>query len=140
MSDPLATPQTPTTGNDQALRALTNDLVTRTELSINIRQRIVAVNEEKIELCLHRHLDRMGRRQEWITPAGIALTLLLTLLTTTFHDTLFVSAALWQAICIVSLFLTCAWLIKTLRTIPHASSIADVVRELREESQRNTES
>lgn len=140
VASPSGPPQTSIefeTHTGRMLEVLAPEWTTRSEVSINVRQRLIVVTEDKAHLCLQRNLDQMGRSRDWWTPAGIAISLLVTLVTTSFHDFVF-PAATWQAISVIVLVGSLVWLVYTLSHRPKCPTIADVVQELQEESKKTT--
>jgi len=66
--------------------SLTNQLVIVSSVSLNVSQNLIITTEDKVRLCLSEHLDRMQKRRGWIAPLGILVTILLTLITSTFRN------------------------------------------------------
>jgi len=100
------------------------------EVSINTGQRIIATTEDKLRLQLMLNRDDIQSREKWIAPFGVALTLLLTLITTDFHD-FGLAAAVWHAIFIISLLLAIFWLIRTLVQRPKRQSIEQFISKIK---------
>lgn len=119
-------------------RALTPQMYADTEFAVNVRQKIIVVTEDKAYLCLQRHVERMGRKQEWIAPAGLALSLLATLVAATFQN-FFLPAATWQALFILAFFGSLVWLARAAWAAFQCPSMRDVISELKEESRKTTQ-
>ena len=75
----------------------------------------------------------MKGRDAWIAPLGIAVSLLLALLTSDFHGEFGLSADAWKAIFIIALFLSCGWLIRTWWKRPKSQSIEEFIEQLKPE-------
>jgi hypothetical protein len=97
----------------------------------NLGQEIIITTEDKIRLCLIEHLSRMEKRNAWIAPLGILLTIIIVLPTTTFREFLFLSADTWKAIFVMGGLIAVAWLIRTLWEAKASSSLTDVVRNIK---------
>jgi len=80
---------------------------------VNVEQVFIVTTEDKVRICLNRHLDRVERRRDWIAPLGVLITLVVTLVTTTFRD-LWLSKDAWQALFIFAAFGAAVWLMRAL--------------------------
>ncbi len=56
------------------------------KLHINVDQTVIVTTEDKLELCLNKHLKKAERKTTWFAPGGIFLAVLATLLTTSFNN------------------------------------------------------
>lgn len=74
-------------------------------------QELIVINEDKLELLVSQHLSRAEKRYSWCVPAGIFISLLATLLTATFKDSLSVSSQNWQAIFQIACICSAFWMI-----------------------------
>ena len=94
------------TGNVSPPTPLPDDLAARfiqedSNVTYNLGQNVIVTTEDKIRLCLTKHLQRIEQKNSWAVPLGILLTILIIFPTTTFKDFI-VSAEVWQAIFIIS--------------------------------------
>lgn len=149
MSEPGASPEKPATSelgqvslstNDthtSMLHALAPEWTAHTEVSVNVRQHLIIVTADKAHLCLQRNIHRMGQSRDWWTPAGIALSMTLALVTATFNNFI-LPAATWQALSVLILVLSLIWLVYALWHRPRCPTIEEVVQELREETKKNS--
>lgn len=110
--------------------ALAGQIVQNTKLHLNLAQDAIVITEDKVRLCLMRHLQLAEAKRGWIAPAGVLLTIAATFATTTFHDYL-VQAATWQAIFIVAGILDIVWLIRAITQAVRAPEIEDIVGEMK---------
>ena len=85
-------------------------LVNVSDVHLNVSQEVIVTTEDKIRLCLSKHLNRMEKKKNWIAPLGILLTVIVTLSTSDFSDKLF-KAATWQAVFVISGVVSFIWLI-----------------------------
>ncbi|HTY55766.1 MAG TPA: hypothetical protein VMB26_11220 [Candidatus Binataceae bacterium] len=106
--------------------ALADQLVQNTSVHLNLAQDAIVITEDKVKLCLLEHLAKLESRREWVAPAGILITLLVTFPTTTFNDFIF-KAATWQAGFIIAAILTAAWFIRSLVKAWRTPTVDDVV-------------
>jgi hypothetical protein len=100
---------------------------------VNVSQSIIVTTEDKLRLGLSRYLSRMERRQSWITPFGISLALITTLITTEFRK-MGLSRDTWQGIFVAATILVLAWFISSLRHLRDSPTIEEVISELKEGS------
>jgi hypothetical protein len=98
----------------------------------NLGQDIIITTDDKIRLCLIEHLSKMEKKNAWIAPLGILLTIIIVFPTTTFREFLFLSADTWKAIFIIGGIISFVWLIRTIIQARVSSSLADVVKSIKE--------
>lgn len=96
----------------------------------NLDQEIIHVTEDKIRLVLNEHLKNVERRKDWIAPLSLLIAILITFTTSNFKDAL-LSAKTWEAIFIVSGFLSFIWLIKAVWVAYSASTVDDIVSQIK---------
>lgn len=113
--------------------ALAEQIVQNTKLHLNLSQDAIVITEDKVHLCLLKHLGAVAARERWMAPAGVLLTLAVTFATTDFRDALWLSKYTWQAIFIIVGVLTAVWLVKSLWTLRGAPSVEDVVAVMKRE-------
>jgi phosphoglycerol transferase MdoB-like AlkP superfamily enzyme len=63
----------------------------------NIAQDVIVVSEDKLRLCLQRHEKRLSASGDWITPLGLLLTLLATLISADFKKVV-LPADTWETV------------------------------------------
>jgi hypothetical protein len=72
-------------------------MVENSKVKSSLGEIIIISTEDKIELCLMKHLGDLENKRGWITPFGLLLTVFLTFLTTDFKDTVLTMLfTLWQ--------------------------------------------
>jgi len=99
-------------------------------IAVNVRQELIVVTRDKVELWMHQHLKAMEGRSAWLAPFGITLTIMLTLLTADFKDKGFKKET-WQAFFLIGAVLSSVWLIRSLFSIRPRHSVDDVITELK---------
>jgi len=98
----------------------------------DLSQEVITITVDKLSLILFQHAATIEDKKSWIAPTGILLTIILTLLTTTFKDFIW-SQSTWNAIFIISLVLVFIWLVKTLVDIVRSPSIGDLVEKIKQQ-------
>lgn len=99
---------------------------------VNVNEAVILTTEDKVRLCLYKHLSVVEQRRAWIAPLGILVTLLLCFVTSSFRDW-FLPRDTWRAAFIILAALCLAWLVRCLLLLRSKSSIEDIVRELKKE-------
>ncbi len=111
--------------------ALAAEIKQATTVHMNVGGNTIIVTEDRVRLCLLTHLASLASRQSWIAPAGVLITIVTALATSTFHDAL-LKASTWQAIFVVSALVDTVWLVVTLLHLGKAPTIDDVVSEIKQ--------
>jgi hypothetical protein len=130
MSAPIQ-PQGNSTNN--IIHVVTPQMMQDEDIHVNVHQQLIITTEDKVLLCLQKHLESMNRRQAWVAPAGILVSLALTLLTANFKNA-GLPANTWQALFVLSLVVCLGWLARSLLYLRSTSSIESVLRELKQGS------
>lgn len=98
----------------------------------DLSQEIITITVDKLRLILFRHASTIEEKKSWIAPAGILMTIVVTLITTTFKDYFF-SQSTWQAIFIISLVLVILWFLRSLYRSIWSPSIEDLVEKIKQQ-------
>lgn len=77
----------------------------------NVAQQIIIITADRAKLCLMEHKRSLSSRFAWIAPLGLVATGVTTLVTSTFHDALGISASTWQAVFVLGTILSTLWLV-----------------------------
>jgi hypothetical protein len=109
-----------------------NHLIQRVDR--NITQEIFVTTVDKARLCLIEALGRMERRDAWIAPTGILVTLAVVLLTTTFQDFLTLSKEYWKAMFSFATVVALVWLVYCLCRRQNSLTVEQIVDQLRTNS------
>ena len=80
----------------------------------NLTQDVILTTQDKLRLALIEHRDLLSSKREWISAGSLALSLLSTILLTTFQDKLGLSADTWRALYGLFFSLALVWLITSL--------------------------
>jgi len=119
--------------------ALANQIIQNTNVFVNLRQDTIIITEDRIRLCLIKHLKSIETKHRWFVPAGIFLTILISLITASFQDFIF-KASVWEAMFIISGILTFAWLVFSAIRAIRSPTLDDVVSELKKVSKSTKDS
>ena len=92
------------------LEELTQDF----KIHKNLTQDVIMTTQDKLRLALIEHRDVLSSKREWISAGSLALSLLSTILLTTFQDKLGLSADTWRALYGLFFSLAMVWLISSL--------------------------
>lgn len=112
----------------------TQQYITVSQWHINATQEGIITTEDKVRLCLNEHLRHMEKKQAWIAPLGILLTIVLTLITTDFKGALGLDASTWRALFIVAAILCAFWLASAVWQALHSVESDDIVEMLKKGS------
>ena len=96
----------------------------------NLEQEIIQITEDRLRLILKDHLALAEDRKTWIGPLGILLAIITAFVTADFRDFLF-KAPVWQAVFLITGFLSLAWLIYSIYRANNAPSIDDIIKRIK---------
>lgn len=123
-------------------KTLNKKLVSDSKVYTNLGQEFIVTTEDKIRIKLDCHLNKIALKKDWITPVGIFLTVLLTLLTTEFKKFYF-SADTWTAVFLIIEIITGIWslvsIIKALRTEITVDHLINEIKKGSLNSEKNKE-
>ena len=97
----------------------------------NVSQEIIITTDDKIRLCLIDHLSKMEKKNGWVAPLGILLTIGIVFPTTTFREFLFLNPDVWKAIFVIGGILSFIWLIRAFIQSRQSTSLTDVVLKIK---------
>lgn len=105
------------TAADQTKRANDNDQIlddvkNNTKLIKVLSQNLVIISVDKIRLAYTDHMSHRSVRDAWLGPAGILVSMLLTLLTASFSDAFGIAGATWKALFIFGVVSAGIWTAK----------------------------
>ncbi len=124
-------PFSPDRGISQLTGLADNLILQESTVYVNVRQEVIMVTLDKVHLCLNKHLSRINQKTIWHAPLAVLVTIVVTLITTTFQDFV-LSAATWRATFIISAALSIAWLCRSAWAASRIStSMEDIVSELK---------
>lgn len=75
----------------------------------NTSQNLIRITEDKLENILINHISNVRKEGDWKAPLGIIVSIVLALISAQFQDALFLEAAVWKAVFIISLILSLVW-------------------------------
>lgn len=116
--------------SEQQSGKLIPETVEVTNVHSNLSQEIIKITTDKLKLILKDYLHLMERKNEWIAPLGIVITLLVVLTTTSFKEAYF-SADTWKAIFVITLLLSSGWLLKSFWYAIKSPSVEEIVERIK---------
>ena len=75
----------------------------------NLGQEVIVTTVDKVRLCLMKNRDYLTAKKEWLTPLGILVTLLTTLVAAAFREFLF-EPSVWTAVYVIGTIIMFLWL------------------------------
>jgi hypothetical protein len=96
----------------------------------DLNQQVIQITLDRLCLVLDRHVNKVTRSRDWIAPAGILVSILLTFASTTFRDNM-LKADVWSAVFLLVGVGTLVWLIVTLVRRTKAESVDDLVARIK---------
>lgn len=112
-------------------------IVNVTQVHLNVSQELIITTEDKVQLCLSKHLRTVEKRRNWIAPLGVLIPIVVTLVTSTFRDFI-IEAATWRAVFILVGVLSFGWLGWSVWEALQSGNVEDIVVELKKGSQIGT--
>ncbi len=103
MSDTSISPET------KFSESFAADYVQQTRVHLNFDQNVVIITEDRLELCLRKHLECIDSRRAWITPVSLLAAFITTLCTSDFRDSFGLSASTWQALFVLLVITSAIW-------------------------------
>lgn len=96
----------------------------------DLNQQVVQITLDRLCLVLHRHVEKTTRSRDWIAPAGVLLSIILTFASATFRDNI-LKAAVWSALFFLLGIASLVWLVVTLTRLVKAESVDDLVNRIK---------
>jgi hypothetical protein len=96
----------------------------------DLNQQVIQITVDRLCLVLHRHVEKTTRSRDWIAPAGVLLSIILTFASTTFRDNI-LKAAVWSALFLLLGIAALVWLVVTLSRLVKAESVDDLVNRIK---------
>lgn len=112
---------------------LLNNLNLVEQVHVDIRQRLILTTEDRLARILERNLKYAEKRYEWMAPMGILLTILTTLVSSSFRD-FGLNSATWQACYVLAGLVCVVWLVRALMMARKTKSVDDILNEITSKS------
>lgn len=116
--------------------ALSGELASRANVSLNLGQEVLAVPADRVRLCLREYEDRIRARASWQTPAGVLVTLVTALVASEFKD-IGLEAPTWKALFVLVALLCVGLLIRSAIRAYQARSQGNDIEALVERLRRS---
>lgn len=117
---------------------LSIDLSDNRNVYKNTAQDIIVTTKDKLELVLLKTEKCLAKKNAWMTPLGLVVTCVLTLLTADFKEFI-ISASVWKAIFIITTIICSIWLIYSLCILfknLKKGNIDDIINQIISESNK----
>lgn len=76
----------------------------------NFQSDVIITSVDKLENCLMKHRELLTANRDWLVPLGMILTMVATLVTSTFHKFIF-GGDVWTAVFIVGIVVCSIWFV-----------------------------
>lgn len=130
----MTTPAQPPDQSKIVLDAVAPQMLQLTNVNVNVAQELIVTTEDKVRLCLNEYLAALEQPREWIAPAGIFVTLIVTLTTASFEQVLLLSKDTWRALFVIAAVGSLAWLVRSLFRLFSSPCVADIVAQMKKGS------
>ena len=100
-------------------------------ISMNVEVHVIKITEDKLRNILLENQGEMSKKNEWVTPVGIFLTLLIAILTTEAKTAFGLSSDSWQAIFIVCAGLCVIWFFRTVKRARGGLCVDDLISRIK---------
>lgn len=88
------------------------------------------INSSKLELILDKYQKKLAAKNNWSTPLGVFIALLLTLMVSDFEDKFGLKALRWETIIELLFFLSIIWLIIEITKAIKSKPLDDLITEI----------
>lgn len=105
-----------------------------TQVHGDLSQQVIQITVDKLTLILHRHASRLASQRDWLAPAGVVITIVATLVTTTFKDWL-LSAATWNALFVLVGVIAGVRLVRSLWSLRTAPTVETLVERIKRQEE-----
>lgn len=119
-------------------KAINKGLIKNSRIHTNLAQEVIVTTEDKVRLCLNDYLSKISKKNAWIAPFGILITIVITLISTNFKSFLF-SADTWIAIFVITGGLNLLWLFFCLKSAFASVEMDTVIDEIKKGSSSSRE-
>jgi hypothetical protein len=92
----------------------------------NVKQEIIITTEDKIKLVLIKSKEILTSQRDWWTPCGLFISVITTLITSNFEDSLGLTKELWHALFLVLAIVSGGWLVRATYTFFKTSGQNDL--------------
>ena len=104
----------------------------KTTVTSNIDRHIIQINEDRLHLCLLTYVTSLKDADAWQLPVSLALTFLLTIVTTEPIAVFSLTADTWKAVFLIALILSILWLLNCLRQQRNKMTLDELITHIKE--------
>lgn len=108
------------------------------EVFPNLSTQIIVTTEDRLKLNLNDFITKVKKKNDWITPAGLLLTIVIVFVTSEFKKFI-VEANVWEAIFIIAGLFCLIWLIMTIKQSLVKTDVNDLINKLKTEKKKGHE-
>ena len=101
------------------------------EVHCNTSQEIIEITCDRVKLILNEHRAAFEDKKSWQTPLALVLSMLASIVTTDFKDSMGVQKCTWQAFFFMGLVLSVGWLLRAFWKLWRSPGISDIVNEMK---------
>lgn len=125
---------------DKSLSVLFGDVIGQNSVVYpNYSQEFIITTADKLKIFLMEYQEALKARTDWITPLGILLALIPTLVAAEFRQFLGLTPSVWQAIFIIGSIVCFVWLIRAIYLsvrLYEKSSIDYIIEQIKKSSEK----
>jgi hypothetical protein len=114
-----------------AIIDLLREGLNQSAVHVNLGQQVIIVTEDRLRQDLRELSDSTRHRQDWRAPAGMLITEMAALATSSFHDAIRISAQQWQSVFQMLIVVTVLWLLVALIRGRHAFTADSLIEKLK---------
>ena len=92
---------------------MAQNLIQNSHSHWNLGQEIIHTTEDKVRLCLHRHISKLLARERWVAPVSLLVTVAAALFASTFRDRFGLTASTWEALFLLLALGSAVWSVVT---------------------------
>lgn len=108
-----------------------NSAIEVVEVNHNTDQKLISITEDKLRLILLEYRDKDENNKAWQIPLGLLVTIILVFCSAEFKPAFRLSAAIWEAIFMISGILCAVWLFRSLYRLRSAPTLDQVINSIK---------
>ncbi|MDE5842932.1 MAG: hypothetical protein K2H35_04275 [Muribaculaceae bacterium] len=119
--------------------AILNDKTIEIDAVISItKTNLIKITEDKLELTLLKHFNRLKKSKEWLAALSFSLTILLVLLTSDFQEKWGIPGDGWQMLFLLTFIVSIVYLvISIVNCIKHNITVDTIIVAIKAQSEDN---
>lgn len=97
----------------------------------NVEQEVIVITEDRLMLRLREHEAEIRQSRDWLTPFGLLVTIIITLVTADFKPALGLSKDTWAAIFVLGAVSSLVWLAIAVKNVRKVTPMRDLVNKIK---------